>query len=133
MPKFEKSLLNTTFERVDWGTGEIFKPVTSFEVIIIEEEEREKILFANLDLLLMPSLKTCTEVFYNKMKHKVNILKIVSLVHLHVKTSEIEEIVDERADTLTVDIFKKFEVTASMEVNKLALLNKVISTIIRSV
>ena len=82
LPKLEKSLQNTIFEWVDWGTGEIVKPVTSFEVIIVEDEESEKILFENLDFLLIPTVERCTEVFYNKMKHSVNVLKIVSNVDL---------------------------------------------------
>ena len=49
------------------------------------------------------------------------------------KTSDIEEILYDRADTLPIDMFKKFEVTASMETKTLALLNKVQCTITRSV
>ena len=63
LPKLEKSLQNTIFEWVDWGTGEIFKLVTSSEAIVIEDKECQKIMFENLNLLLMPTLESSTEVF----------------------------------------------------------------------
>ena len=82
LPKLEKRLPNTIFEWVDWGTGEIFKLVTSSEAIVIEDKECQKIMFENLNLPFMPTLESCKEMFYNKMTHKVNIWKIVSLVDL---------------------------------------------------
>ena len=133
LPKLEKSLQNTIFEWVDWGTGEIVKPVTGFEVIIVEDEESEKILFENLDFLLIPTVERCTEVFYNKMKHTVNVLKIVSNVDLPLRTADIDKIVDERTDTHPIDLFKSFEVTISMEPKKITLWNKVKCTMITSV